>query len=56
MRNMHHEMVVVEAEVRSTTKKLTPAGAWLVRHRRVPYDIANYVAELAGFRGEARHG
>jgi hypothetical protein len=42
-------------EPKTTTKHLTAAGAWLVRHRRVPYDIADFIAEMA-FRAEACHG
>lgn len=56
MRNMHHESVNVEPHTGSRIKKLTPAGAWLVRHRRVPTSLATVIAELA-FPAEARrHG
>lgn len=57
MNNMHHEVVKVEPQIGAATKKnLTPAGAWLVRHHHVPYNIADYVAELAGLNlSEGRH-
>jgi hypothetical protein len=57
MQNMHHETVFVEPQIGLTTAKhLTPAGAWLVRHHHVPYNIADYVAELAGLNLlEGRH-
>lgn len=54
MNNMHHEVVKVEPQIDATKKNLTPAGAWLVRHHHVPYNIADYVAELAGLNLEGR--
>jgi len=57
MNNMQHEARNVEPHIGSTTKNdLTFAGAWLVRHRRVPSDLADFIAEMAGLRTEARYG
>ncbi len=33
------------------THDLSPAAVWLIRHRRVPRDLAQLVAELAGLGG-----